>query len=419
MTATETDDQALDVEAIVGRLLTAPPPDPYPLYARLRELDPIHRSSYGDIWTMTRYRDVSEAIMDRRFVGNYDDFRRRNTDGPVDWDRPFIRNQRLWFIFTNPPEYQDQRALYGKVFTRGYSDGMRPMMVRLTNELLDEADARGGLDVVGFGYALTLRVIAAILGLPSVADGERFVAWTNAIAATFDPISSEEILRKADEATLEAEEFMHDLVATLRRRPGDNLLSRLIALEDGGTGLTEAEIIANTALIFDASVDTTTGFIGNAVLALLRNRDQWELLTTDPAGLAKNATEELLRYDGSVTIVPPLRRSETDVEIGGVTIKAGETVVPFLNAANRDPERYEDPDRLDLTRHDIRPLTFGGGLHICLGAQLARVESEVALTILAQRFPRMEATIGLGNDELRWRDTVTVRGLHELPVRLR
>ena len=406
--------QVEEAEEIVKRLLTDPPQDPYPLYARLREIDPIHRAAIGDFWTLTRYDDIHSALKDRRFIRDYVDFRRRNSRGPLDYDRPFIRSQRLWFVFYNPPEYIGKRALYGKAFTPTYVDELRPAIERFANEILDAAETRGRIEVVQeLGYELTLAVICHILGLDPARDGTRFVEWAHAIGPTFDPLVTEEILRKADEETLKLEGFLRDLVRSLRRNPRNDLLSRLIAADEAGE-LTEEELMANGALVFTAGLETTTHFVGNCVYALLRNPDQWRLLTGDPEGLVKNAVEELLRYESSVQADPPLRLAAEDIEIGGVTVHQGEAVMPFIGAANRDPARYVDPDRLDITRHDVRPLSFGDGLHVCLGQYLARVETQIALVTLARRFPDME----LVDHRPSWRPGVTNRTLNALPVRL-
>jgi len=200
---------------------------------------------------------------------------------------------------------------------------------------------------------------------------------------------------------------------SLRRNPKDDLLSRLIAADRGGE-LTERELMANAALVFSAGLETTTHFVGNCVFSLLRNRDQWALFVTNPQALVENAVEELLRYESSVQADPPLRLAARDLKIGGVAMRAGEAVVPFIGAANRDPARYVDPDRLDIRREDVRPLSFGGGMHICLGQYLARVETRVALVCLARRFPYLE----LVDEQPSWRPGVTNRTLNRLPVRL-
>jgi cytochrome P450 len=405
-----------EAEELVTELLTAPPLDPYPLYARLREIAPVHRASVGDFWTLTRYDDLYKALKDKRFVRDYEDFRRRQSgDAEIDYDRPFIRLQHRWFVFSNPPEYGPKRALYNTAFNRPYVQGLRERIVGFANELLDAAEERGRVDVVNeLGYELSVRLVCSVMGLPPLEGLQEFLPTLQAFAPTFSPLVTEEQLRTADEAALVLEQMMRELVAELRRTPGDNLLSRLIAAADEGDALSDVDLTANAVLVFNAAIGTTTGFIANAVLSLLRNPDQWELFKTDPAGLAENAVEELLRYESSVVSDLPIHLASEDVELGGVTIPAGEGFVPFIGAGNRDPLRYEDADRLDLTREDVRPLSFGGGMHICLGQHLARAEAQVVLTLLAQRFPNME----LLEDEPEWRSFATFRAPRALHVSL-
>src|SRR5262249_13323632 len=190
-----------------------------------------------------------------------------------------------WFVFYNPPEYVGKRALYGKAFTPTYVDGLRPAIERFASQILDVAEARGQLEVVHeLGYELTLAVICYILGLDSAEDGARFVEWAHAIGPTFDPLVTEEILRKADEETLKLEGFLRDLVRSLRRNPKNDLLSRLIAADEAGE-LTEEELMANAALVFTAGLETTTPLVGNCVYSLLRNPHQWRARTRAPAWL--------------------------------------------------------------------------------------------------------------------------------------
>ncbi|HKA51227.1 MAG TPA: cytochrome P450 [Candidatus Dormibacteraeota bacterium] len=404
-----------EAEEIVTQLLTAPPDDPYPLYARLRTIAPIHRASVGDFWTLSRYEDLRLALKDKRFVRDYDDFRRRNSLGPVDYERPFIRLQRKWFVFSNPPAYGRKRALYNTAFNRPFVDGIRPRIAAYAAELLDAAEKRGELEVIHhLGYRLTVRLVCSVMGLPVPEDLEGFIPLMQRIAPTFSPLVTDEQLLAADEAALELERFMASLIEELRRHPGDNLISRMIVAAGEGERLTEDELTANAVLVFNASVGTTAGFIGNAVLSLMRNRDQWEQFKTDPEGLGENAVEELLRYDSPIVSDLPLHLAAEDVEIGGITIRAGEGFIPFIGAGNRDPARYENPDRLDLRRQDVRPLSFGGGIHICLGQYLARVEAQVALALLARRFPNME----LIDTNPVWRSFATFRAPRELHVSL-
>jgi cytochrome P450 len=405
-----------EADGIVKQLLTAPPADPYPLYDRLREIAPIHRASFADFWTLTRYDDLYKALRDPRFVYDANDQLRRQFGGEFDRDRPFVRSRFRWYANGNPPEYTKKRNLYGKAFTRFSVNELRPIIAAHADRLLDQAQARATLDVPNeLGYELTVGLICHVLGLPSPEEGAApFIAWFQAFAATFNPLVTEEMLAAADDAVERFSEYMTEHIERARRDPGDNLISRLLAAEIDGEHLTDDEVTANVVLVFNAGVSTTTNFIANSVFALLRNRDQWELLVSDPEGLAENAVEELLRYDSSITTNPPTRLAREDVEIGGVTIPAGEIMVPLFAAGNYDPSRYADPYRLDITRENVRPLSFGGGPHVCLGQHLARVEAEVALARLARRFPNLT----LVDADPPRKVGVTNRGLQELHVRL-
>lgn len=411
MTATAATSEA---DEIVLTLLTSPPQDPYPLYARLREIAPIHRASVADFWTMCRYDDISRLMKERRFVRDVDDTRRRSGQ-TADRERPFPRSQEHWFVFSNPPEYQPKRALYNTVFNRSFVDTLRPTITTFVDELLDEAQERGELEVIqDLGFELTVRVICHVIGVPRENAG-LLIDWAEMIEGAFEPLATEHFKAEADRRTVRLEGLLLELLAEARRNPGDDLLGRLVAADKDGL-ISEQELIANVPLVFSAGMDTTTHFIGNAVHSLMRNRDQWHLFLTDPEGLAKNAVEELIRYDSSVQSSPPLRLASEDVEIGGVTIAKGDGVIPFFGSAHRDPDRYENPDKLDITRKDIHTLAFGGGLHICLGQHLARAEAQVALIRLAQRFPDLELT---GTDPT-WRlHGANNRTLDELRVELR
>lgn len=408
-----------EADEIVKQLLTAPPPDPYPLYDRLREIDPIHRASFADgIWTLTRYDDIFKALRDPRFIRDWHDLLSRQLTPPIDFDRPFIKSRSWWYNLGNPPEYTKKRNLYGKAFTRLSVNGLRPVIAEHANRLLDQAEARGGeLELVTeFNYALTLSLICHVIGLPAPEEAPpEWIGWIQAFSATFNPLVTEEMLAKADAAAVALTEFMTGHIEKVRRSPGDNLISRLLAAEHEGQRFTDDEVISNAVLVYNAGVSTTTNFISNSLLALQRNHNQWEIFLTDPEGLAENAVEELLRYDSSVTTNPPNRLASEDVDVAGVTIPKGDVVIPFFGAGNHDPARYENPHDLDITRKNVRPLSFGGGPHVCLGQHLARVEAEVALAIFAARFPNLR----LVEDDPPRRAGVTNRGLAELHVVLR
>ncbi|MET7339210.1 cytochrome P450 [Nonomuraea sp. NPDC005650] len=379
-----------EAEQIVATLLTTPPQDPYPLYARLREIAPVHRASVAPFWTLCRYEDIQKLVKERRFVRDVDDTRRRSGQA-TDLERPFTRSQQHWFVFTNPPQYQPKRALYNTAFNRTFVESLRPLMTKFVDELLDDAQDRGELEAINdLAFELTVRVICHVLGVPRE-NADLLIDWAEMIEGAFEPLATESFKAEADRRTVRVEAFLTELVENERRNPGDNLLGRLITADEDGL-ISQEELIANVPLVFSAGLDTTTHFIGNALHSFMRNRDQWQLFVTDPEALATNAVEELIRYDSSVQSSPPLRLASEDIEIGGVTIAKGDGVIPFFGAAHRDPDRYDNPDTLDITRKDINALAFGGGIHICLGQHLARVESQVALVQIAKRFPNLQLT---------------------------
>jgi cytochrome P450 len=401
-----------EADGIVLTLLTNPPQDPYPLYARLREIAPVHKAAPVPFWAVSRYEDIAKMVKEKRLVRDIDDTRRRSGQA-TDSTRPFTRSQDHWFVFSNPPAYQPKRALYNTAFNRSFVDTIRPLITTYVDELLDEAEAKGELEVIhDLGFELTVRVICHALGVPRE-NANLLIDWAGMVEGAFEPLATEKFKEEADHRTEDLEGFLHELVEKERADPGDNLIGRLIAADTEGL-VSEEELIANVPLVFSAGMDTTTHFIGNAVHSFMRNRDQWELFCSDPEGLVKNAVEELLRYDSSVQSDPPLRLAKEDIEIGGVTIAEGESVMPFIGSANRDPDQFENPDTLDIRREGIRTVGFGGGVHVCLGQHLARVETQVALVRLAQRFPNIELT----GPEPVWAPGANNRSLKSLRIKL-
>jgi cytochrome P450 len=247
-----------------------------------------------------------------------------------------------------------------------------------------------------------------MLGVPA-ADRERFQGWARDLARSLDPIVTPEIIAAADQATLAFLDYFRLLVAKRRQDPQNDLLSGLIAAEEQGDHLSEDELLATAILLLGAGHETTMNLIGNGTLALLCNPDQLTKLKSDST-LIQSTVEELLRYDGSVQMTA--RTALVDVELGGKVIQKGVQAITVLGAANRDPEQFPDPDRLDITRQDNRHIVFGYGIHHCLGAPLARVEGQVAIATLLRRMPNLQLT----DEPLEWRETVTLRGLKALPV---
>jgi cytochrome P450 len=264
--------------------------------------------------------------------------------------------------------------------------------------------------IADFAYRLPVVVICQMLGIPKE-EHELFFMGARASGRLLDPVPlSREEIDAANAGNLASAEYFRALFALRRRQPGDDLTTQLVQAEEEGSKLSNEELTANIILLFGAGHETTVNLIGNGLLALHRNPDQLRRLHDDPS-LVTNAVEELLRYDSSVQMTG--RTTLEDVELGGVPIAKGESVLCLLGAANRDPAAYPEPDRLDVTRPNIRPLSFGGGIHFCLGAQLARIEGEIAISTLLRRLP------GLTIDDVEspdWRQTFVLRGLNRLPA---
>lgn len=413
---TEVTTHQQEADALIKLLLTEPPADPRPLYNRVREIAPVHRTEDG-IWTVATYELVDLVARDPRFIRDADDLIRRQ-HGDVDYSRPVIQSRLQQFTHLNPPQYTTKRREYAKFVTPAAVDKLREEIQQNVDRLLDKADERGEVELVSeVSFDMALTLICRILGFPPPEGGKaEFLEWFRAFAHIFRPVVTEKELDESDEAIIKLGELMSRQLASVRREPRDNLISRLIEVEYEGAPLPDEEIIANTILLFAASVSTTADQLSNGVIALMENRDQWELLTADPEGRVKNAVEEVLRYDPSTPANPPNRLAVEDVEVGGFTIPAGDVVVPFWVAANHDPQRYENPEKFDISREDIRPLTFGGGSHVCPGQHLGRAQVQIALRTLATRFPNM--TMIEEKPPRRWAMPVQ-RGAHELNLRLR
>ena len=419
MTAADTATPSIgQADALLFELLATPEgrADPYARYAQLRERWPVHKlvldapGSSGGTWVLTRF-DHCQAVL--RHPGFGKDFaamqRRWGLSEEELAAQQTFSSDRPSMLFRDPPDHTRLRGLVSKAFTPRTVEALRPHIVRLCDELVE---AMGGeVDVMAaLAFPLPVTVIGEMLGVPP-ADRPQFQRLVRASAAALEPFVSPELLAEANEATLEMEEYFRHLVAERRRALGADLLSQLILAEDAGDQLTEAELLSTAILLFAAGFETTTNLIGNGLLALLRNPGQLERLRRDP-GLLASGVEELLRYDSPVQVNG--RIAGDTIEIDGHAFPGGATVLVLQGAANRDPRRFSDPDRLDIGRSEGASLSFGSGIHFCLGAALARVEGQVVFGRLLERFGRIE----LLDDNPRYRDSITLRGLAELPVHL-
>jgi cytochrome P450 len=378
--------------------------DPYPRYARLREISPVLRADDGAL-VVTRYADCAAIARDQRLGHMSPDM--LAFLGLPDWaDHPALYSLFTSILTINPPDHTRLRRLVSSTFTARRVQALRPAIAAMVDGLLDRMEEMSGsggpVDFVpAFAFPLPVNVIGELLGVPEP-DRAQFQTlvhdWTQIIE-----VLTPEVLAKADPAAATVRDYLAGLVAERRRKPQDDLISALVAVEEQGDKLTEDELLTMTALLFAAGFETTTNLLANSVVALLRNPDQRPLID------APNAVEELLRYDSPVQIVA--RLTFEDVEIGGVPIEAGERIVAYTGAGNRDPRRFADPEELRLDRTDVAPLSFGGGIHYCLGAPLARLEAQVALPALLKRFPRL----ALAGPPVR-RDSLSIRGYLSVPV---
>jgi cytochrome P450 len=380
--------------------------DPHPVLAELRESGPVHRldgSTGVPVWMVTRYDDVLAALSDPRLSNDP-----HHASALTEVLRGDFLSRSM--IGTDPPQHTRLRRLVSKAFTARRVEGLRPRVQEITDALLDRITPRGSADLVAdFGLPLPITVIGELLGVPEI-DRDRFREWTDEMLdRPFDPGSDLALVTAARERM---HGYLADLVAAKRARPADDLLTDLVEATDEGERLDTQELLAMTFLLLIAGYVTTVSLIGNGTLALLRHPEQLDRLRAD-LSLVPQAVEELLRFDGPVN--PGLTRfALEDLEIGGVRIPHGDMVMLAIAAADRDPRRYPDPDRLDVGAVDPGHLAFGHGMHYCLGAPLARLEGQIAFTAMLTRLPGL--ALAAREDELRWTGGGVLRSLRELPV---
>jgi len=426
-----TEDRARELDAVLLELLATPEgrADPYPRYERLRSLAPVFRSDMGT-WITTRYADCQQVLRVPAFGKEEatEAIARTRAARLAHWDigalelEDFLEflGARQSMLTLNPPDHTRLRGLVARAFTPSTVEAMRAGVVAMCDELLEamaEAGA-GGADVdvmTALAFPLPVAVIGELVGVPP-SDRAPFQALVRASTMALEPLATVDDMRAALAARTEMEHYFRSLVAERRRRPAGDLLSELIAARDGSDRLSEDELIATAILLFAAGFETTTNLIGNGLLALLRHPDQLVLVRAaasagDGERVAR-AVEELLRWDSPVQL--DVRVALEDTQVGEASVGAGEGVMTLLGAANRDPEHFADPQRLDVTREQGPPMSFGSGIHYCLGAALARLEGQVVLQGLCTRFTGIE----LRADDVAYRDTITLRGLVELPVGL-
>lgn len=385
--------------------------DPYPLYHRLRAVDPVHWSDKFNAWILTRYDDVAAGLNDLRLSSDRSALLRDLAGNRAELE-PFFSFLARRMILVDPPKHTRLRALVSKAFTPHVVEAMRPHIQQLVDGFLDAAQAKGGMDLIhDFAFPLPATVITELLGVPAE-DRDQLKSWSDDFVVFFSTHPGNVSLEQYRKALASMQAMVAYFRAAMPRiraagRPG--LLLTMAAAEDTGDQLTEEELLANANLLLVAGHETTTNLIGNGMLALLQAPEQMQKLRDNPA-LIPGAVEEIFRYCGPVQFTH--RQALEDVVSAGKTIKKGQLVFLFLAAANRDPAHFPDPDRLDVTRAAHKHVALGLGHHFCLGAPLARLEAHIAFSTILRRFPKLR----LAEDKPTYRDNFNLRGLQQLQV---
>jgi cytochrome P450 len=388
--------------------------NPYPIYQLLRTVHPVLPVPTPDfdgpgVWLLTRYADVHAVLKDNRF--SVDRTRapliRENLERLPAFIQQSARGMRSILIM-DPPDHTRVRKLVNKAFTPKRVAALRPRIEALVEAELDDIERRGRFDLIhDLAEPLPAIVIAELLGVPAE-DHRQFREWSSTLIAAIAARTDEQRAR-ATGAGQELLGYLSEVIEKRRREPRDDLISAMIHAQEESDVLSDAELLATSNLILLAGHETTTNLIGNGTLALLRERDQLERLQQDPSGVPR-AVEELLRYEGPVQAT--IRVATEDLPVGDRTIPEGSLVLVSIGAANRDPEVFPEPDRLDVGRDPNPHLAFGFATHFCLGAPLARLEAQVAFDRLVRRFPKLE----LVEEAPEYRENPVLRGLKRLEL---
>jgi len=382
--------------------------DPYPLYARLRAESPVHWDPYLHTWVVTRYADVAEVLT--RFRADRTPTPDKLVELGMQQLTPLAQVMVRQMLFLDPPQHSRVRALAAAAFTPRRIERLREHIQDITNTLVDAVAARGQMDVMQeLAGPLPAIVTAELLGVPT-ADHEQLKDWSQDFAEMLgnfqhNPGRVEKVLRSVEGMT----SYFRDALTRQSTEPTEGLLNALANAEVDGDRLTEDEVIANVIVTMVGGQETTTNLIGNGLLTLLRTPGALERLRADPSAIP-TAIEELLRYESPSQHTA--RLAPDDVVLGGQSIGKGQAVIAVMGAANRDPERFADPDVLDLARKDNRHLAFGWAGHFCFGAPLARMEAHIAFETMLRRLPELE----LVSEPVSWRANLGLRGLTALPI---
>jgi cytochrome P450 len=415
--------------------------NPYPFYEQLRNQDPVHWDEELGFWVLTRYADIDSLYTDSRFSraqGLMRNFQRLS-EAEQQLIQPVYQSFSGTVFYADPPYHTHLRGLMNHAFTPRRVERLRPYIQRIVNELLDAAQSKGDVDIIrDLAYPLPVMVIAELLGLPA-ADRDRFKKWSDDLFAILGTVREKPVhlLERAVQSLGEMTDYVRNLGRKRRDAPRDDLLTALLSVTEENdpscphphgaavydpvgelvhqpdaypaSTLTEDELVSNINILLSTGHETTTHLIGNGLLALLQYPDQWNKLRAHP-NILESAIEEMLRYDSPVQIT--YRSALEEANIHGKVIRKGDLVNSILGSANRDPQRFSNPDRFDITRNEGRHLGFGVGIHFCIGAPLVRLESQIVFETILRRFPRIRLTA----ETLEWQEHPIFRGLKSLPV---
>ncbi|WP_257459592.1 cytochrome P450 family protein [Archangium lipolyticum] len=387
--------------------------NPFPFYARLREEAPVFRimgpaNEVG--WLVTRYEDVNQVLkhasLSKDRIGSMTPEQRARMPWFVKLFEPISQNM----LSRDPPDHTRLRALVHKAFTPRLIERLRSRVQSLSDGLLDAAQRKGSMELVSeYALLVPVTIIAEMLGVPS-GDYRKFQRWSNRLISN---TNMRDVLLSVP-SILMFTRYLRKLVAQRRSSPGDDLLTALIQAEEAGDKLTPDELVSMVFLLLVAGHETTVNLIAGGTLALLQHPEQLDRLRKNPE-LIEPAVEELLRYASPVEISTE-RFAREDISVGGVTIPKGDLVFAVIASANRDERQFQNPDTLDLSREPNKHLSFGMGIHYCLGAPLARLEGQIAIQTLVNRFPRLR--LSKPAESLKWRTGFLMRGPKQLPVSL-
>lgn len=384
--------------------------NPYPVLNELREATPIFWNEKTGQWMITRFEDVAALLRDRRLgrsfshLYSYEELGRPEPDPR--WES-FQQHEQWSLLCLEPPDHTRLRRLVSKVFTPRSIAALRPDIEGFSSELLETCRELGTFDLLrDYAQPYSVAVICSMLGVPN-ADADLLLGWSHDIVKMYELSASEEVKVKANQAAAEYIAYTRALIADKRSNPDGLLVSALVQVEDGGDTLSEDEIVSTTMVLLEAGHEATVNTLGNGVRALMKHPDEWQRLVSGEVP-AKEGVEELLRWDSPLQLFERWVLEE-GVEVAGQAVNVGDEVAMLFGAAQRDPRRFDDAERFDIGRNDPSHVGFGGGIHFCVGAPLARQELAVSLEGLVQRFP----TLSLAAEPV-YHPTFVIRGLTEL-----